>query len=65
MEIVSVSDVYGDEVDVSVCKDGIMAKDTNARGLVMMEVEMDMMMTPKQARELAAALILAAEECEK
>lgn len=64
MEMVSVSDVYGDEVDIMVTIDHFV-KDEHPGSLVLMNCDSDMMMTPKQARELAAALILAAEECEK
>ena len=57
-----IEDVYGDEASVEVI-DQPFHKDHKSP-LVMLNVSSDMMLTPKAARELAAALILAAEDCE-
>lgn len=63
MQSVFIEDVYGDEVEVEVISDHLV-KNEHKGSLVMMNCDSDMMLTPKAARELAAALILAAEECE-
>lgn len=67
METVRIDDVVGDvaEVEVSVYLTGSVEAvvsidfDTDDQGVTMMHY------TPEQARKLAAALILAAEEVEK
>lgn len=62
MQTVFIDDVYGDEVSVAVVTRPLHKEHKSP--LVMMNCDNDMMLTPKAARELAAALILAAEECE-
>lgn len=67
MEILRIEDVAGDAAEVSVLlnRTGVVKAvvsidfDTDDQGVTMMHY------TPEQARKLAAALILAAEEAEK
>ncbi|QIW88918.1 hypothetical protein CJ19_059 [Escherichia phage CJ19] len=67
MEILRIEDVVGDDAEVSVLlnRTGVVKAvvsidfDTDDQGVTMMHY------TPEQARKLAAALILAAEEAEK
>ena len=67
MEILRIDDVVGDAAEVSVLtnRTGVVKSvvsidfDTGDQGVTMMHY------TPEQARKLAAAIILAAEEAEK
>lgn len=72
MEPQLIKDTHDDSCVISVMHDKELCSDLNVSGyngdlfvLSSSDGDVDMIYTPAQARKLAAALILAADECEK